>query len=103
MCSALGSVAQLGFQLMEGSWMDRVHKMHFQLNECVGLVWPCSIYAVHMAQTEQQEENHRSLNATTCNFVLLMEYLWKMEKFPKTITHITRGSAFLYFFAGSYA
>lgn len=85
--------------------MDRVHNMHFQLNECVGLVWPCIIYAVHMAQTEQQEMKHRrSLNATTCNFVLLKEYLWKMEKFPKTPTHITRGSAFLYFsFAGSYA
>lgn len=55
--------------------------MHFQLIECVGHVWPCSVYAVHMAQTEQQEmKRHRSLNATTCNFVLLTEYLWKMEK-----------------------
>lgn len=37
-----------------------------------------------MAQTEQQEmKHHRSLNATTCNFVVLTEYLWKMEKKKK--------------------
>lgn len=54
--------------------------MHFQLNECVGLVCPCSIYVVCMALTKQQEMiHHRTLNATTCNLVLLTKYLWKAE------------------------
>lgn len=52
---------------------------------CLAFIFFVAFIVVHMAQIEQQEmKNCRSLNATTCNFVLLTEYLWKMENvFPK--------------------